>query len=75
MSAAAQEPHAIAVREDLGRMLASGDVHASERNRRFLRYVVEEMLAGRTAEALVAMRRANPEHVAHRRRRAAGPKG
>jgi TolB-like protein len=35
------------VQEQLARILASPDFDAPERNRRFLRYVVEEMLAGR----------------------------
>jgi adenylate cyclase len=37
-----------AVREELRRILRSPDFDASERNRRFLRHVVEEALAGRT---------------------------
>ncbi|MGK9236788.1 hypothetical protein KXS07_33525 [Inquilinus limosus] len=37
-----------AIREALERILTSADFRASERNRRFLRYVVEETLAGRT---------------------------
>jgi adenylate cyclase len=36
-----------AIREALERILASADFDASERNRRFLRHVVEETLAGR----------------------------
>ncbi|MGL4966810.1 MAG: tetratricopeptide repeat protein [Inquilinus sp.] len=36
-----------AIREVLERILASADFDASERNRRFLRYVVEEAIAGR----------------------------
>jgi adenylate cyclase len=36
-----------AVRAELDRLLASADFDASERNRQFLRYVVEETLAGR----------------------------
>ncbi len=47
MSAAAQKPDTNAVRAELERILASGDFDASERNRDFLRYVVEETLAGR----------------------------
>ena len=35
------------VQEQLERILGSSDFDASERNRRFLRYVVDEMLAGR----------------------------
>jgi adenylate cyclase len=35
------------IREELDRILASADFDASERNRRFLRHVVEETLAGR----------------------------
>ncbi len=38
-----------AVREQLGRILASGDFDASARNRRFLKYVVEETLEGRSS--------------------------
>ena len=37
-----------AVRAELGRILASSHFDASERNRRFLTFVVEEALAGRT---------------------------
>jgi TolB-like protein/Tfp pilus assembly protein PilF len=40
-------PPAEAIREALERILTSADFSASERNRRFLRYVVEETLAGR----------------------------
>ncbi len=36
-----------AIREALERILTNADFRASERNRRFLRYVVEETLAGR----------------------------
>jgi adenylate cyclase len=36
-----------AVREELARIIASRDFDASDRNRRFLSYVVEETLAGR----------------------------
>ena len=36
-----------AIREALERVLASADFHASARNRKVLRYVVEETLAGR----------------------------
>src|SRR5262245_8499786 len=35
------------VRQELGTLLARGDFHASERNRRFLTYIVEETLQGR----------------------------
>ncbi|MCZ0963484.1 hypothetical protein [Paracoccus benzoatiresistens] len=35
------------IRDELARVLASSDFDASERNRRFLRHVVEETLAGR----------------------------
>lgn len=38
------------VREALGRMVASRDFPASERNRRFMAYVVEKALAGTCAE-------------------------
>ncbi len=47
MSTAAQNPDTNAVRAELERILASGDFDASDRNRDFLRYVVEETLAGR----------------------------
>ena len=47
MSAAEQELDAKVVRDELGRILACVDFDASERNRHFLRYVVEETLAGR----------------------------
>jgi TolB-like protein len=44
-----QQPVATdAVRAELGRILASSHFDASERNRSFLTYVVEEALAGRT---------------------------
>jgi adenylate cyclase len=49
MSAAAQEPDGNAVRAELGRILASDDFDVSARNRHFLRYVVEETLAGRAS--------------------------
>ncbi len=39
-----------AIRAQLDRILASDQFDASERNRRFLRYVVEESLAGRTQQ-------------------------
>ena len=45
--AASPGPPAEAVREALERILASADFDASGRNRRFLRHVVEETLAGR----------------------------
>lgn len=41
-------PESAAVRDQLERMLASADFAASERSRQFLRYVVEETLAGRS---------------------------
>lgn len=47
MSGAARSIEADAVREELGRILASGDFEASDRNRKFLSYVVEEALNGR----------------------------
>lgn len=40
-------PSADEVRQELQRILASHGFDASERNRRFLSYVVEETLAGR----------------------------
>jgi adenylate cyclase len=36
------------IREELQRILRSMDFETSERNRRFLEYVVEEALAGRS---------------------------
>lgn len=39
-----------AIRAQLDRIMASDQFDASERNRRFLRYVVEEALAGRTQQ-------------------------
>lgn len=47
MTAIAPEIEDTAVRELLDRILASPDFDASERNRHFLRHVVEETLAGR----------------------------
>src|SRR5688572_31817432 len=41
------EPHEIVVAA-LGRLLADPDFKVSERNRRFLRFVMEEKLAGRS---------------------------
>ncbi|WP_198368800.1 tetratricopeptide repeat protein [Roseomonas rosulenta] len=38
-----------AIRAELGRILASPEFDATERNRRFLRYVVEETLGGRAS--------------------------
>ena len=35
------------VRQELSTLLGRGDFHASERNRRFLTYIVEETLQGR----------------------------
>jgi len=35
------------VRQELSTLLGCGDFHASERNRRFLTYIVEETLQGR----------------------------
>ncbi len=43
-------PEEAAIRAQLARILASDRFDASERNRRFLRYVVEECLAGRTQQ-------------------------
>lgn len=43
-------PDEAAIRAQLARILASARFDASERNRRFLRYVVEECLAGRTQQ-------------------------
>lgn len=39
-----------AVREQLDRILASPEFHAPERGRRFLQYIVEEMLEGRSEQ-------------------------
>jgi adenylate cyclase len=47
MSGAAHDIGIEAVREELGRILASSEFEASQRNRRFLTYVVEEALNGR----------------------------
>jgi len=47
--AAEEPPSSEEVRAQLDRILTSGDFNASVRNRDFLRYVVEETLAGRAA--------------------------
>ncbi|UCF92243.1 MAG: hypothetical protein JSW39_28920 [Desulfobacterales bacterium] len=44
-----RQPQAGAIREQLDRILASPDFKASDRLKRFLRFIVEETLAGRAA--------------------------